>query len=114
MVDVALDAAGTLTFENAAVGAGVAAAPAGGYAVQWARFDDNTGQVGAPLGTSTASANGRSVAPAPLPAEPGTYIRLDIRAVQPAPAPWGAPVHAYFHREGGGWRLVGLERTEAP
>jgi hypothetical protein len=108
VVNVALDAGGTLTFDNAAVKAGVAPAPPGGYVIHWARFDNNTGEASA-LGTSTADAAGRSPAPAALPSEPGSYIALELRAVQPAHASWGVPVHAYFRRDGG-WKLVGFER----
>jgi len=109
VVNVALDAGGTLTFDNAAVKAGVAPAPASGYAIQWARFDNNTGDA-APLGTSTADATGRSAAPVALPSEPGGFVRVEIRAPAPAPASWAAPVHAYFRRDGG-WKLVGFERV---
>ena len=106
MVNVALSDSGLLTFDNAAVSAGVAPAPAGGYDVRWARFDNNTGQTTADLGTS---ASAPSQAPMPLPSEPGSYIKVEIRAVQPANPSWGAPVDAYFRRDGG-WKLVGLER----
>ena len=47
--------------------------------------------------------------PAGLPTEPGAYIKLEIRAVQPEHPAWGTPVAAYFRRAGGG-RLVGLDR----
>ena len=53
VVNVALDGSGALTFDNAAVGAGVAEAPAGGYVVHWSRFDNNTGTA-TEIGTSTA------------------------------------------------------------
>ena len=106
VVNVALSDSGLLTFDNAAVSAGVAPAPAGGYDVRWARFDNNTGQTTADLGTS---ASAPSQAPMPLPSEPGSYIKVEIRAVQPANPSWGAPVDAYFRRDGG-WKLVGLER----
>ncbi|HZA33933.1 MAG TPA: hypothetical protein VE505_03340, partial [Vicinamibacterales bacterium] len=106
VVNVALSESGLLTFDNAAVSAGVAPAPAGGYVVRWARFDNNTGGTTADMGTS---ASAPSQAPMPLPSEPGSYIKVEIRAVQPANPSWGAPVDAYFRRDGG-WKLVGLER----
>jgi hypothetical protein len=106
VVNVALSDGGLLTFDNAAVSAGVAPAPAGGYDVRWARFDNNTGQTTADLGRS---ASVPSQGPMPLPSEPGSYIKVEIRAVQAANPSWGAPVDAYFRRDGG-WKLVGLER----
>ena len=112
VIDVALDAAGTLTFGNAAVSAGVAPAPPGGYAIEWSRFDNTTGQIGAAIGSSTAGPDGRSTAPAPLPSEPGAFIVVQIRAVQAVTAAWSTPVHAYFRRTGG-WKLVGFERLTA-
>ena len=107
VVNVALSDNGLLTFENAAVTAGVASAPTGGYVVEWARYDNDTGETTAALGTS-ASAGGLQ-APGPLPSEPGAYIKVEIRAVQPDHPSWGTAVHAYFRRADG-WQLVGLER----
>ena len=109
VVNVALDAAGTLTFENAAVIAGVAAAPPGGYAIEWSRFDNATGQIASAIGASTAGADGRSAAPAALPSDPGAFIVVQIRAVQATTATGSTPVHAYFRRADG-WKLVGFER----
>jgi hypothetical protein len=37
------------------------------------------------------------------------YIKVDIAAVG-GPAAWSKPVSAYFHRNAGGWTLVGFER----
>jgi hypothetical protein len=108
VIDVALAADGRLTFGNAAVAAGVGTAPAGGYVVQWARFDNNTGAI-APLGSSTAAADGRTAAPGSLPSDAGAYVRLEIRAVQPPDPSWGVPLTVFFRRADG-WRLVGLER----
>jgi hypothetical protein len=108
VVNVALAGDGTLTFDNAAVRAGVGTAPVGGYVVAWTRFDNATGAV-TPLGSSTAAADGRTKAPGTLPSEPGAYIRLEIRAVQPPQPAWGVPVTVFFRR-GQEWRLVGLER----
>ena len=110
VVNVALSTDGALTFENAAVAAGVAAAPTGGYAVTWARFDNATGTA-SDLGSSTAPSAGRVAAPRPLPSENGAYLKVDIRAVQPPDPSWEKPVSAYFRRVGGGWKLVGLERV---
>jgi hypothetical protein len=106
VVNLALSDSGLLTFDNAAVSAGVAPAPAGGYDVRWAGFDNNTGQTTTDLGRS---ASAPSQAPMPLPSERGSYIKVEIRAVQPATPSWSAPVDAYFRRDGG-WKLVGLER----
>jgi hypothetical protein len=39
----------------------------------------------------------------------GAYIKVEIRAVQPANQAWGIPVDVYFRRAGG-WKFVGLER----
>jgi hypothetical protein len=109
IVDVALDASGTLTFENAAVQAGVAEAPPRGYSAAWARFDNATGNT-TPIGTPTSSSAGRMSAPSGLPTSDGTFVRVQISAVDPPPKAWAQPVDVYFRRAGGGWKLVGLER----
>ena len=105
--DPALDASGRLTFRNAAVDAGVAA-DAAEYRVEWASFDNATGESRA-LGTSTGSAAGVR-APGALPSQPGAFVRAAIAAAGAAPAEWTKPVHAYFRRADGGWKLVGFER----
>jgi hypothetical protein len=107
VVDVRLSASGTLTFQNAAVDAGVAPAPAG-YVVGWSRFDNATG-VATPIGETSASET-RINAPQDLPSAPGTFVRADISA-KGGPESWSAPSHAYFVREAAGWRLVGFERV---
>ena len=106
IVDVQLAAPATLTFKNVAVDAGVAPAPAE-YVVQWLRFDNATGAT-TPIGAT--SATGTSVAAPPdLPSAAGGYIRAEI-AAKGGPESWASPVHAYFVREAGGWKLVGFER----
>jgi hypothetical protein len=109
VVNVALDASGTLTFANAAVDAGVATAP-GGYEVTWHTFDNNTGDT-TPIGASTRSATTAGAKPsAPLPTGAGAFIRVDI-AAHDAPHPsWTTPVRAFFRRTATGWNLVGFER----
>ena len=60
VVDVQLASTGTLTFENAAVNADLAAAPQE-YVVQWLQFDNVTGAT-TPLGSTTAPGASQSVA----------------------------------------------------
>ncbi len=109
VVDLALDASGTLTFVNAAVQAGVASAPAGGYEARWFRFDNETGET-ASLGSPMASTGLRMQTPVPLPAEPGRYVKVELSAADPTHPSWKEPVQAYFRRTADGWKLVGLER----
>lgn len=106
IVDLRLSASGTLTFANAAVEADVAAAPAE-YVVVWTRFDNTTG---ATMDLGVTRASGLSVAaPANLPADVGTYVRLAISATG-GPESWTEPAHVYFRRQPDGWTLVGFER----
>ena len=48
--------------------------------------------------------------PDDLPSAPGTFVRVDLTADEPAHPSWARPVRAYFKREGAGWKLVGFER----
>jgi len=100
---------GTLSFANAAVDAGVAAAPTGGYRAEWFRFDNATGTA-SPLGTSSTAGSTRLDAPAGLPSNEGTFVRVDVSAVNPPHPSWRTPAKIYFVRTGGTWKLVGLER----
>jgi hypothetical protein len=108
LVNFAMSAAGELTFENAAVKAGMATEPAGGYSVTWARFDNENG-TDAVLGTQSTT-GGRVQASVTLPAAPGSFIKVQVSAVQPVHASWAVPVDVYFRRNPAGWVLVGLER----
>ena len=103
-----LDASGELRFSNAAVDAGVANPPTGGYAVKWFHFDNATGTE-TPAGTTEAGEPNVS-APSGLLASAGNYVKAEIRAIDGADSSWAMPVHAYFVRDGKDWRLVGLER----
>jgi hypothetical protein len=107
VVDPALDAAGALTFGNAAVQHGVANAPRG-YAATWYTFDNATGE-SRPLGESSG-AQGAMAAPAGLPTAPGAYVRVDLAVDHPDFPNWRQPVQTYFVRQASGWKLVGLER----
>jgi hypothetical protein len=109
LVDFALDSRGRLSFENAAVAAGVAKTPAGGYRVEWSRFDNQTGEATA-IGSSTATLGEQAQAPAGLPSSAGSFVKLQVSAVDSSEPSWAAPVDVYFRRTGEGWTLVGLER----
>jgi hypothetical protein len=109
LVTFVLDNSGALTFVNAAVAAGVAAAPTGGYTANWATFDNPTGQT-QPLGASTTAQSERMQAPTGLPAQNGSFVKVQVAAVGSPNTSWGVPVSVYFKRTPAGWKLVGLER----
>ena len=106
LVDFALSAKGELTFDNAAVAAGVASRPTE-YRVRWSRFDNSSGSAGE--GTGTTSAEARLVAPARL-LDGAQFVQADISAVHPEFATWSTPVVVHFRRQAGGWSLVGVRR----
>jgi hypothetical protein len=96
-----------LSFENAAVKAGVARdAPV--YRAAWFNLDNSTGSA-TPIGESEG-AGGRISAPSGLTAKTGEYVAVDLRAVGGANESWSKPVRISFLRLAGGWKLVGLER----
>ena len=109
LVDFALDSSGALTFQNAAIEAKVAEAPARGYQAVWSRFNNATGE-SQPIGSPTAGSSSPLRAPEGLPQGEGTYIKISISAVEAAHASWATPVDVYFLRTGGAWKLVGVER----
>ena len=102
-----LDGNGRLTFENAAVAAGAAAAPAA-YRASWMLFDNATGET-RPLSESR-SATTSIDAPRGLATGAGSMVAVDISAESDAHPAWKRPIRAYFRRGGDGWTLVGLER----
>jgi len=110
LVNLKLAADGRLSFDNAAVSAGVAARPERGYEITWARFDNNTGST-QPIGDVTITSNDYAHAPASLPAVAGTFVCVQVKALGPPHATW-APVRAYFRRASDGWTLVGLNRRD--
>ena len=107
IVNAALSPRGVLTFENAAVAARAADAPAG-YASTWSLFDNETGQ-SRPLGEGRGN-RPEIDAPAPLPEGSGAIVQVDVRAEGTGPAAWQRPVHLFFRRSASGWTLVGLDR----
>jgi hypothetical protein len=109
VVGFALDPAGTFTFENAAVDAHVGTEPAGGYVVDWAAFDNTTGET-APIGAPVTTQERRAAATGQLPSASGAFVRVRVAAVNPAKPAWATPASAYFRRDGSSWTLVGIER----
>jgi hypothetical protein len=105
IVDVALTDR-RLTFANAAVDFGVAAAPAS-YLAVWSRFDNTTGTA-ATIGETRG--HSPMTAPAGLPSSEGGFIQVDLSADGASPKEWAEPVHAWFKRTAEGWKLVGFER----
>ena len=111
LVDFSLSPDGRLSFVNAAVAARVATEPRGGYRVAWARFDNAAK-------STTPSATARSRSPARLSPHRGRCRRrpdrscasTSPRSTRP-PRPGAGP--GVFPPRGGGWTLVGLERSGA-
>jgi hypothetical protein len=110
VVNPRLELDGRLTFENAAVAAGVATG-AMTYRASWARFDNTSG---ATLRISETSGPTTTLdAPQGLPAAAGAFVAVDL-SVEAADYPqWRRPVRMVFRRNGDGWKLVGLERLPA-
>jgi hypothetical protein len=108
VIDPALSGSGVLTFRNAAVAANVAKAPAA-YQVGWFTFDNRT-QASAPIGQPVTATREEASAPAGLPTADGSFVRVEIRAVNPPHPSWTVPVQTYFQRSAGSWKLVGFER----
>jgi hypothetical protein len=96
-----------LSFENAAVEAGVASEPEL-YRASWFQFDNATGDT-RPL-SDTSSPTTTIDAPGDLPTKAGTYVLVEISADSKEYSAWQQPIRTYFRAETDGWRLVGLER----
>jgi hypothetical protein len=102
-----LDGSGRLTFENAAVTAGVAQPPQT-YRASWFEFDNATGNTRALSATSGATTT--LDAPDGLPRGEGSFVAIDISAESAQYQTWRRPVRAYFRRDANEWKLVGFER----
>jgi hypothetical protein len=107
VVDPRLDGNGRLSFDNAAVAAGVAKPPAA-YRASWLLFDNATSAT-KPL-SETRSTTTTIEPPSGLPTSAGSYVAVDIAADSDTNPSWKQPVRTYFRRDAGAWKLVGLER----
>lgn len=106
-----MSAEGVLSFENAAVAAGVADPPST-YLFTWSRFDNTTGmRVGEPIDTRTTAP--RAEAPRQLLAG-SQFLTVTVRTLHPDFPAWQLPVTLTFRATGAGWQAVGLERTVPP
>ena len=106
LIDFKLAGDGALTFDNAAVAAGVSTAPTG-YSISWTRFDNATDTHTAAGGETTVPS---ASAQAPQGLETSQFVAVSVKTLHPDRPRWAEPVRAYFRREGGEWRTVGLER----
>ena len=107
IVDPALDGSNVLTFVNAAMQHGFAAAPES-YKAVWHEFDNATGE--SSRIADTLSKGERMQAPATLPSTPGAFVRVELSAESAEHRAWSQPIQVYFRRLDAGWKLVGLER----
>jgi hypothetical protein len=107
VADPQLSAAGVLTFDNAAVSAGVATAPTE-YVLTWSRFDNATDSAsGTPVEQRVSGP--RAEAP-PAMLQGSDYVSVTVRTMHAGFPGWQAPVVVYFRRTPGGWQAVGLTR----
>lgn len=100
----------TLTFGNAATAAGFAREPES-YTAEWYRFDNATGE-SSPIGATSAAGPAIAV-PAGLPTQSGSFIKVEIRAMQKEFPSWEQPVTAFFHLTESGWSLIGFMRMNS-
>jgi hypothetical protein len=116
LVNARLSSDGLLTFENAAVDAGIAKPPTE-YRFTLSRFDNATGAATALIeGGVTAGTSGRiEGAPrlqinAPNLVE-AAFLQVSVRTIHPEYPAWATPVTFTFRRNDTQWQTVGLDRT---
>jgi len=108
IVNPQLRADGRLTFDNAAVDAGVASAPSS-YGLTWSKFDNVTGTVVGPAHDVRVQAPSGDAPPSIV--QGATFVSVAIRSVHADFPGWEAPVSVYFRKTAEGWQAVGLERS---
>lgn len=108
VINVTMNEAGLLRFQNAAELVGVAK-PAERYTVAWSRFDNAT-SAHTPVGSEQTVTTLTAQAPRELLSE--QFVSATIRAFHPDQPAWQHPVVVYFRRAPDAtWTLVGLERN---
>ncbi len=113
LVNARLSSDGVLTFENAAVDAGIAKEPTS-YRLSWSRFDNATGESTATIeGGIVAGPNGVSEARLETPKSllDSTFLRVSVSTIHPDYPTWINPVTFTFRRNGTQWETVGLDRN---
>ena len=108
LVEPTLEANGVLTFENAAVTAGIASPPSS-YTLAWSKFDNASGE---PIGSSedTRASEPKAIAPARV-VDGAQFLSVSVRTVHRDYPNWNAPTTFHFRRTSDGWQPVGLERS---
>jgi hypothetical protein len=111
LADPRLGADGVLTFENAAIAAGVAA-PGAAYTLSWSRFDNATG---AAAGNTVEArvTEPRAAAPAAV-LDGAQFVTVAVRSSHKDYPAWNTPVTFTFRRAAAGWQTVGIDRTIPP
>jgi hypothetical protein len=110
IVNPQLTSAGLLTFQDAAVDAGVANASAS-YMAQWFAFDNALNE-NRFLGESSGTRSNLG-SPVPLPVDDDAYLRVDVSAGS-ARRSWELVTMFFRNTEQRGWQLIGLERFDKP
>jgi hypothetical protein len=114
LVNAQLSPNGVLTFENAAVDAGIVKPPAE-YRFTWSRFDNATGEAtpvivgGVTGGTSGKVTDVRTDAPKQV--LDAAFVRVSVSTIHPDHPAWADPVAFTFRRNGTQWETVGLDRN---
>jgi hypothetical protein len=107
LVAPALGADGMLTFENAAVRAGLTTPPAS-YRIAWHAFDNTLGERGPEVATSVVEAP-RAAAPPALLSD-AVFVSASVQTSHRDYPHWATAVTFTFRRSPSGWEAVGLDR----
>jgi hypothetical protein len=114
LVNARLSSDGVLTFENAAVDAGVAKPPTQ-YRFTLSRFDNATGVATPQIeGGVTAGTSGKVEGPLRVDAPKvldAPFVQVSVSTIHPDYPAWSKPVTFTFRRTDAGWETVGLDRT---